>query len=160
MVDTTFTDSYITTDAALEALIGDDPRASAIALKALAAASQAWYCQEATRHIDSQPIRGYKYEYNQDQEFPRIIDETVVGDADQFAVVPDAIQRACLEEAIAIYSSIASGSGRRELQEAGVQSFSIGGKLQETFRAGAGTEGLLSSVARRLLRRYIGVVTR
>jgi len=62
MVDTPFTDSYIETDAELEALIGADPRASAIALKALAAASQEWYCQEATRRIDSLPLRGTKYD--------------------------------------------------------------------------------------------------
>jgi len=46
MVDTPFTDIYIETDAELEALIGADPRAAAVALKALAAAAQEWYCQE------------------------------------------------------------------------------------------------------------------
>jgi len=51
MVDTPFTDIYIETDAELEALIGADPRAAAVALKALAAAAQEWYCQEATRRI-------------------------------------------------------------------------------------------------------------
>ena len=51
MVDTEFADSYIETDTILEALIGADPRAAAVALKALAAASQEWYCQEATRRI-------------------------------------------------------------------------------------------------------------
>lgn len=50
MVDTPFNDSYIETDAILAAMIGANPSASAVALKALAAASQAWYCQEATRH--------------------------------------------------------------------------------------------------------------
>lgn len=51
MTDTEFVGSYIETDAELETLIGTDPRAAAIALKAAAAATQAWYCQEATRRI-------------------------------------------------------------------------------------------------------------
>ena len=99
MTDTSFADSYIETDAELETLIGSDQRASAEALKAAAAASQAWYCQEATRHIDQMPFRGCKYEYDQDREFPRIIDGVVVSDEDQNAVVPDAVERACMEEA-------------------------------------------------------------
>ena len=81
MVDTPFTDSYIESDAELETLIGADPRAAAVALKALAAASQEWYCQEATRHIDQLPLRGTKYDIDvvagvpdQPRAFPRIID--------------------------------------------------------------------------------------
>lgn len=35
MTDTTFSDSYIATDALLEAMIGADPRTSSVALKAL-----------------------------------------------------------------------------------------------------------------------------
>jgi len=158
MVDTTFTDSYITTDAILEAMIGSDLRAAAVALKAAAATAQAWYCQEATRRIDSLPLRGTKYEYDQALEFPRIIDGVVVGNSDQDAEVPDAVKRACLEEALALYLEQAgSGVSRAALQEAGVQSYQIPGIISETFRAGAGSSryGLRSPDAYRLLSRYI-----
>ena len=158
MADTAFPDSYIESDTALETLIGGDMRASAIALKALSATVQAWYCQEATRHIDALALRGTKYEYDQDLEFPRIIDGVIVGDEDQNAVVPTLIKRACLEEALAIYAN-ASG-GRRKLQEEGVQSYTIGGKLSETFRPGAGQAPLESITAARILRRYTGVESR
>lgn len=160
MVDTPFSDSYIVTDAELETLIGGDKRASAIALKAASAADQAWYCQEATRHIDSLPLRGQKYEYDQTLEFPRIIDDILVGDVDQNAVTPDQVKRACLEEAIAIYSRGTGGGGRAQLQEQGVQSYSIGGKLSETFVAGMGSKPLLSSAALRIMRRYTGATVR
>ena len=119
---------------------------------------QEWYCQEATRHIDALALRGTKYEYDQDLEFPRIIDGVIVGDEDQNAVVPTLIKRACLEEALAIYAN-ASG-GRRKLQEEGVQSYTIGGKLSETFRLGAGQSSLESITAARILRRYTGVESR
>jgi hypothetical protein len=52
MADTSFTSSYVLTDAVLEAYIGADPRAGSITFKALAAASREWYCQAATRAID------------------------------------------------------------------------------------------------------------
>lgn len=159
MVDTAFSGSYFATDAELEALIGSDPRASAIALKALAAASQEWYCQEATRHIDALPLRGCRYNYLQTLEFPRIIDEVIVGDENQAAVVPDPVLRACLEEAIAIYQSGSTG-GLKDLQEQGVSSMSIGGKLSYSFVPGAGNSGLLSSAAKRYLRPYLGAEVR
>jgi hypothetical protein len=176
MTDTAFSDSYIATDAALEAMIGGDKRASAIALKAASAADQAWYCQEATRRIDSLPLRGKRYEeaylYNgvqkdlnsdgltQTLEFPRIIDGVIVeyDYGTQLPVVPVLVKRACLEEAIAIYA--APSGGRRQLQEEGVQQFSIGGKLSETFVAGAASTGLQSAQARRLMRRYVGAELR
>ena len=159
MTDTSFTDSYIETDAELEALIGSDPRVAAAALKAAAAATQAWYCQEATRHIDQMPLRGCKYEYDQDLDFPRIIDGVVVGDEDQNAVVPDDVERACMEEAIAIYQAGTDG-GLRALQEQGVSAMSIGGKLSYSFVGGASQSGLLSATAKRLLRRYTGAAVR
>lgn len=158
MVDTDFSDSYIETDAALEALIGADPRAGAVALKALAASSQEWYCQEATRTIDQLRLRGDKYDSTQDRAFPRVIDGVIVGDSDQNAVVPDDVERACMEEAIALYEHYASTSSqqRANLQEQGVISYSIG-KLSETFGAsGSGkTQGLKSSAAYRILSRFI-----
>lgn len=62
MSDTAFSDSYIPTDAELETLIGADKRTSAVALKAAIAADQAWYCAEATRHLDTLPLRVQRYE--------------------------------------------------------------------------------------------------
>jgi hypothetical protein len=159
MVDTEFSDSYIETDAELEALIGADPRASAIALKALAAASQEWYCAEATRHIDQLRLRGDKYDSTQDRAFPRVIDGIIVGDSDQNVVVPDDVLRACMEEAISLYAEqSAGGTSRASLQEAGVASYQIPGIISETFRPGSGSAsqmGLQSSSSYRLLSKYI-----
>lgn len=160
MADTPFTDSYIETDTELETLIGADPRAAAVALKALAAASQEWYCQEATRHIDSSLLRGTKYNPYQDLAFPRIIDGKVVGDLYRVPIIPEDVKRACAEEAITIYQSVSSGGDRQALQDAGVQSFSIGGKLQETFVTGAGKETLRSLRARQIMRKYAGAEVR
>jgi hypothetical protein len=169
MTDTALPDSYIETDTELETLIGSDPRASAVALKALAAASQAWYCQEATRHIDALPLRGQKYDLaytgsvaNQPLEFPRVIDGETVGNGGEYlttAVVPDIVKRACLEEAIAIYQAGSSG-GLKDLQEQGVQAMSIGGKLSYTFVSGGASSPLLSAAAKRIMRRYVGAVVR
>jgi len=160
MTDTAFSNSYIETDAELEALIGSDPRPSAVALKAATAAVQEWYCQESTRHIEEIPLRGFKYDRKQDRAFPRIIDDVIVGDENQIAVVPDSVKRACVEEAIAIYREESAGGGRAALQAAGVQSYSIGGKLQETFRPGAGSETVRSLRARQILQRYAGAEVR
>lgn len=169
MVDTTFTNSYIETDAELETLIGGDKRASAIALKAAPSTDQEWYCQEATRHIDSLVLRGQKGDLTttsgvatQTLEFPRLIDGVGVGNGEDLITtpeVPDQVKRACLEEAIAIYQAGASG-GLKDLQEQGVQAMSIGGKLSYTFVGGGGSSPLLSAVAKRLMRRYVGAVIR
>jgi hypothetical protein len=169
MTDTTFSNSYIETDSELETLIGSDHRASAVALKALEAASQSGYCQEATRRIDAMPLRGQKWDMTssngvavQTLEFPRLIDGVGVGngiDYDLIPDVPDAVKRACLEEAIAIYQAGTSG-GLKELQEQGVSSMSIGGKLSYSFVPGAGGQGLHSAAAKRYLRKYLGAQTR
>ena len=168
MPETTFTNSYIESDTILETMIGVDPRASAIALKAATAESQAWYCQEATKHIDALPLRGQKWDMTssnglavQTLQFPRLIDGVGVGngiDYDLVPVVPDLVKRACLEEAIAILE-LGSG-GRRSLQEQGVQSFTIGGKLSETFIPGFGSQGLISAQTRRYMRKFVGAETR
>lgn len=169
MVDTPFTDSYIESDAELEALIGTaDPRAAAIALKALAAASQEWYCQEATRRIDQLPLRGTKYDPDitagvpdQPRAFPRIIDGVTCdwNSSTSLAIVPTEVKRACMEEAIALYAYYASTSEqkRASLQAQGVKSYSIG-DLSETYGPSTTTgpmQGLKSSAAYRLLSRYI-----
>ena len=114
--------------------------------------------EEATRRIDSMILRGNKYDSDQALEFPRIIDGVTVGNADQDAEVPTPVLWACLEEAIAI---LAAGSGSlKDLQEQGVTSMSIGGKLSYTFVAGAGNSGLQSAAAKRYMRRYIGAEVR
>jgi len=168
MVDTPFTDSYIESDAELEALIGTaDPRAAAVALKALAAA-QEWYCQEATRRIDALPLRGTKYDIDvvagvpdQPRAFPRIIDWITCdwNSSTSLAIVPTDVKRACVEEAISLYAEqSAGGTSRASLQEAGVASYQIPGIISETFRPGSGSAsqmGLKSSSSYRLLSKYI-----
>ena len=114
--------------------------------------------EEATRRIDSMILRGNKYDSDQALEFPRIIDGVTVGNADQDAEVPTPVLWACLEEAMAI---LAAGSGSlKDLQEQGVSSMSIGGKLSYTFIAGTGNSGLQSAAAKRYMRKYIGAEVR
>lgn len=126
--------------------------ASATSVEKLAA------LEEATRRIDSMILRGTKYDSDQALEFPRIIDGVTVGNADQDAEVPTHVLWACLEEAMAI---IGAGSGSlKDLQEQGVSSMSIGGKLSYTFIAGAGNSGLQSAAAKRYIRKYIGAEVR
>ena len=132
--------------------------------------------KEATRRIDALMLRGNRYEekyiengvqkdsnsdgLTQTLEFPRYIDG-VVCDWDagtQLPIVPDAVKWACLEEAMAI---LAAGSGSlKDLQEQGVQSMSIGGKLSYSFVTGAGNSGLQSAAAKRYMRRYMGAEVR
>jgi hypothetical protein len=124
---------------------------------------------EATRRIDALPLRGQKWDMTssngvaiQTLEFPRLIDGVGVGngiDYDLIPEVPDNVKRACLEEAIAIQAS-GSGGGMKDLQEMGVSSMSIGGKLSYTFVPGAGNQGLQSAAAKRYLRKYLGAATR
>ena len=133
--------------------------------------------KEATRRIDGLPLRGNRYEekyiengvqkdsnsdgLTQTLEFPRVIDG-VTCDWDhgtQLPIVPDAVKWACLEEAIAILAGGSDG-GLTALQEQGVSSMSIGGKLSYSFVAGAGGQALQSATAKRLMRRYVGAVLR
>ncbi|MDD4478560.1 MAG: hypothetical protein PHD64_05875 [Mesotoga sp.] len=180
MVDASFTSSYITTDAILEAYIGADPRVAAIALKAAAAATQEWYCQRATAIIDDMPFAGERYEdvqyengvqvdansdgLTQTLEFPRVIDGKTCDwdEATELPIVPEAIRRACVEEAIALYdyyagTSSSSSQKREALQRAGVKSYSIG-DLSESFGGSSSTTancGLRSQTAYDLLKRYV-----
>ena len=167
MVDTTFSNSYIETDAELEALIGANPKAAAIALKAAAAATQEWYCQEATRRIDQLTLRGQKYDTDivagvavQPLQFPRIIDGVTCdwNDSTDLPIVPDTVKRACLLEAIALYAenSSTAATKRAELQEQGVKSYT-NGKLSETYgpRGGGNSYGIQSPAAWRILSKYI-----
>jgi len=182
MVDTAIPNSYIATDAELETLIGGDKRASAIALKAASAADQAWYCQEASRHIDALPLRGERYEeqyiengvqkdgnsdgLTQVLEFPRIIDGEIL-DYDygtQLPIIPALVKRACLEEAIEIYgfSTDTDRSERRTMKDDGVKSYSSGGDYSETLGpATVDTQcGMVSKIAWRHMRRYVGLRVR
>ena len=146
--------SYINEADALAYFAGD-PRATAfIALTGRIS----WYLKRATKIIDSLPLRGRKYQLDgtQARQFPREYREGYdMNELTGVAEVPQNVLDACCEESLAIY--LQGTSGRRELQEAGVLSFNIGGKLQETFVAGAANRysGLRSPDAYRLLSRYI-----
>jgi hypothetical protein len=160
------TASYVSI-AELEAYIGADPRAAAIALKAADNATQLWYCQRATRIIDAISFKGQTYYdigdgYNkQERQFPRWIDgvahdETDTGDG---AEVPQAVKDACCEEAIALYSHYSSSDEqeRMALQAQGVKAYSLGGGYSETFglSGSAKHKGLHSKEAYDLLKGYI-----
>lgn len=156
-----YTETAPTASSYLDAASADTLAASRPTNTAWAAASSVEKLaalEEATRRIDSLILRGTKYDSDQALEFPRIIDGVTVGNADQDAEVPTQVLWACLEEAIAI---LAAGSGSlKDLQEQGVSSMSVGGKLSYTFIAGAGTSGLQSAAANRYMRRYIGAEVR
>jgi hypothetical protein len=163
MTETPVENSYISTVEEADALAGT----KSSAWTAASSVTKIEKLQEATRHLDALPLRGRKYDTaitagvpDQPLEFPRIIDGVACGydSTAGEAIIPVAVKWACLEEAIAILSQ--GTKGRRQLQEEGVQSFSIGGKLSETFRAGAGTEGLVSALARRYMRKYVGAKLR
>ena len=165
MADTPFSDSYIETDAELEALIGADPRAAAIALKALAAASQEWYCQEATRRIDALPLAGRKYDDDivagvPDQllAFPRIIDGVTRdwNSSTSLAFVPADVKRACLEEAITLYQY--QDSPDMAYQEMGIKQLQLGtgAGFSVTYSGSAMATSIMSTRAKQIMRRYMG----
>ena len=168
MVDIPFTDSYIETDAELEALIGAaDPRAAAIALKALAAASQEWYCQEATRRIDALPLRGTKYDIDivagvpdQPRAFPRIIDGVTCdwNSSTSLAFVPADVKRACVEEAIALYQY--QDSPDMAYQEMGIKQLQLGtgAGFSVTYSGSLTAISIMSTRAKQIMRRYMGGV--
>jgi hypothetical protein len=125
--------------------------------------------QDATLSIDSQMLRGSKYEpkyiengvqtdYDGDGlvqvlEFPRIIDGVVCDwdEATELPIVPQAVKDACCEEALAILTW--KDSWRRKNQEQGLKSMTIDG-VTESYRDSAG-QGLLSARAKALLRPYM-----
>ena len=157
-----YTETAPTASSYLDAASADALAASRPTNAAWAAASSVEKLaalEEATRRIDSMILRGTKYDSDQALEFPRIIDGVTVGNADQDAEVPTPVLWACLEEAIAIIGAGTSGS-LKDLQEQGVQSMSIGGKLSYSFVTGAGNSGLQSAAAKRYMRRYIGAEVR
>jgi len=166
MADTSFSDSYVLTDAILEAYLTDDPRAAAIALKAASASAQAWYCKEATRTIDALPLRGRKYQRDgtQDRQFPREY-QTPEGwwpdtnEADGSVEVPQAVIDACCEEAVAIYDRETTSADRKtrsDLIRQGVTHVSYS-STSETYAIGTADrlKGLESKRAYDLLAKYI-----
>jgi hypothetical protein len=167
MADTPFSDSYIETDAELEALIGADPRAAAVALKALAAASQCWYCQEATRRIDLLSLAGQKYDddivagvHDQPLAFPRIIDGVTLdwNSGTSLAFVPADVKRACVEEAIALYQY--QDSPDMAYQEMGIKKLQLGtgaGFMVE-YSGSMTATSIMSARAKQIMRRYMGGV--
>jgi hypothetical protein len=157
MADTPVANSYIKTLELAAAYFSDDPRATAFIATP---AAMSWYLQRATRKIDTLPLRGRKYmlDGSQERQFPREYRDGY--DRDELtgvAEVPQNVLDAVCEEALAIFLAGSAPSGRRALQEAGVKSFSIGGKLQETFADGAKDmyHGLYSADAYRLVSKHI-----
>jgi hypothetical protein len=166
LADTSFSDSYVLTDAILEAYLTDDPRAAAIALRAASASAQAWYCKEATRTIDALPLRGRKYQRDgtQDRQFPREY-QTPDGwwpdtnEADGSVEVPQAVIDACCEEAVAIYDRETTSADRKtrsDLIRQGVTSVTYS-TTSESYAAGTADrlKGLESKRAYDLLAKYI-----
>ena len=162
-------ESYIETTVDLESRLSDDPRASAIALAAATTAAQSWYLKKATASIDALSLKGTTYYYidtvdpddeEQSLQFPRIINGVACDwdDSTDAPVVPEAVKKACVEEAIALYSYYTSDGNtkRTELQAAGVKSFSVG-KLSESYgpKSLSRSRGLMSEEAFRLMKPYI-----
>jgi hypothetical protein len=135
----------------------------ATALLALTVAQRTSLLNQATQAIDSTPFRGTKYDIgltegvpDQKRVFPRIIDGVTLdyNSTTSQAIVPQVVKYACMEEALAIQQ--AGVGGRKQLQDEGVQSFTLAGKLSESCIPGAGNRSLQSAKARQLLRKYMG----
>jgi hypothetical protein len=157
-------DAYVTLEELTTYFTGND---RAIALLALTTAQKTSLLNQATQAIDCAPFRGTKCDTgitagvpDQIRAFPRIIDGVTLdyNSTSGLALVPSDVKYACMEEALAIHQ--AGVGGRKELQDQGVQSFAIGGKLSETFIQGAGNRSLQSRTARQLLRKYMGSIVR
>ncbi len=128
------------------------------------AGQQAAALVEASDNIDSLPLKGCKYadDVSQLRAFPRYPDragQAIGGDETNFqseidySSVPQEVLDACCLEALEILKQ--GSSGRKDLREQGVKSYSIGGKLQETFED-APVPKLLSGKAREKLRFWVG----
>jgi hypothetical protein len=172
MVHTDFSDSYVIDDSVLETYIGSDPRASAIALKALAATSQEWYCSRATLIIDAIPLQGHKLTSTQERQFPRkyppsfpissspwgsVVTEDAYGYIYMSSDVPQDVIDACCEQAIAIYDEFTDADLqlRRKLQESGVSSVNFRGRSESYIPGSHDLNFGLCSDAYRLLEKYI-----
>jgi len=154
---------YITSSE-MDAYVADRPDSSA--WTGASSADKEDALKYSSKIVDSLPFVGKKYETDissQPLQWPRSI-KTRRGwvisdlDADGNAVVPQAIKDAVCEEILARLDT--SNNARRRLQEAGVKSFNVTGKLSETFdstRKGGGIMGtpLRSWTAYRLLEPYL-----
>ena len=118
---------------------------------------------EASDNIDSLPLKGCKYEDDQTQSraFPRIpdragqtigTDETNFQSEIDYSEVPQEVEDACCLEALELLKQ--GASGRRGMREQGVKSYSIAGKLSETFED-ASVPRLMSRKARDKLRYWL-----
>lgn len=122
---------------------------------------------EASDHIDSLPLKGYKYadDSSQPRAFPRIPDraaQTISCNSEinfqsevDYSEVPQEVKDACCLEALEILKQ--GASGRATLREQGVKQYNIGGKLSETLEDGP-APSLLSRRARDKLRFWIARV--
>jgi len=122
---------------------------------------------EASDAIDSLPLKGCKYadDQTQDRAFPRIpdraaqtigTDETNFQSDQDYSQIPQEVLDATCLEALEILKQ--GSSGRKELREQGVKSYSLGGKLSESF-VDEYVPKLLSRKAREKLRFWIaGIV--
>lgn len=108
----------------------------------LAAERKEYYLQCAAFQIDSQPFAGRKSRPEQHMAFPRNGSKSV----------PEAVKLAQALEALAL--SDTQAAFRRQLQEQGVTSISLG-KASESYGTDRGGSGLADSEARRLLRPYL-----
>jgi len=122
---------------------------------------------EASDNIDMLPLKGCKYADDQSQAraFPRIpdqaaqaigTDETTFQSDIDYSAVPQEVEDACCLEALEILKQ--GASGRATLREQGVKSFSMGGKLSETFEDSP-VPVLLSRKARAKLRYWLGNIS-
>ena len=100
------------------------------------------YLKAAAARIDGMHLAGRKSKPEQSMAFPRNGSETV----------PEAVKFAQALEALAL--SDTQAASRRQLQEQGVTSISLG-KASESYKANAGGSDLASSEALRLLRPYL-----
>ena len=118
---------------------------------------------EASDNIDVLPLKGCKYadDISQPRAFPRYpervgqaigTDETNFQNEIAYSEVPQEVKDACCLEAMELLKQ--GASGRKELREQGVKSFSIGGKLSETF-VDASIPKLISRKARDKLRYWL-----
>jgi hypothetical protein len=157
-------DSYVTI-AEAEAYFEDDPRAEDFLDEDIT-----WYLIRATKRIDALPLKGTTYydlvagtpdDGQQNKQFPRYIDGVGYGrgeDTDE-ATVPQEVEDACCEEALAIYLHLQDPMAQavEKMQARGATAASIGGEGSETWQKGARQirHGLKSEDAYELLKGYI-----
>lgn len=124
----------------------------------------------ATKRIDSLVLRGIKSVNTQTLQFPRAIfsdylfyfyDEKQINFLNPYgyyvveAEVSQLVKDACCEEALGILKDYQSAEQRKNLQEQGVKSVSIG-NVSETYGSGRnGTTKLLSNDAQMLMKPYL-----